>query len=54
MQLGDFAGAYFSCVLAIHVYCAAVLQKRRPRWLCVTVVIIGWSVSLITGQGILM
>jgi hypothetical protein len=46
MSIGNFAGAYFTVVLAFHAFNSLGLRYRQSAWVGVLVVGIGWSLSL--------
>ncbi|KAJ7723475.1 hypothetical protein B0H14DRAFT_2203184, partial [Mycena olivaceomarginata] len=41
MQVGNFAGAYFTIAIAIHTVNSLVLKKRQKTWICVLTICVG-------------
>jgi hypothetical protein len=45
MQVGNFAGAYFTIAIAIHTVNSLVLKRRQSTWICITTIAVGWMAS---------
>ncbi|KAJ6468425.1 hypothetical protein C8R45DRAFT_876148 [Mycena sanguinolenta] len=45
MQVGNFAGAYFTIAIAIHTVNSLVLKRRQSTWVCITTICVGWIAS---------
>lgn len=52
MQVGDFAGAYFTTIIAIHTFNSLVIRKRSPIWLTGSVVALGWLAAILMGMSV--
>lgn len=50
MQIGNFATAYFTVVIAIHTCSTLVFRFRQTVWVGATVVAVGWASSLVIGK----
>jgi len=42
MQVGNFAGAYFTLAIGIHTFNSLVLARRQSVWICATTITVGW------------
>ncbi|KAJ7183162.1 hypothetical protein C8R46DRAFT_854457, partial [Mycena filopes] len=42
MQVGNFAGAYFTIAIGIHTFNSLVLARRQSVWICVVTIAVGW------------
>ncbi|KAJ6466616.1 hypothetical protein C8R47DRAFT_1234958 [Mycena vitilis] len=42
MQVGNFAGAYFTIAIGIHTFNSLVLKRRQSVWICATTIAVGW------------
>ncbi|TDL25594.1 hypothetical protein BD410DRAFT_600712 [Rickenella mellea] len=49
IQIGDFAGAYFTSAMSIHTFITLVLKKRSPIWVTSIFIAIGWISSIFMG-----
>ncbi|KAJ7106489.1 hypothetical protein C8R43DRAFT_906126, partial [Mycena crocata] len=45
MQIGNFAGAYFTVAIGIHTFNSLVLKRRQSVWICATTISIGWLIA---------
>ncbi|KAF7375182.1 hypothetical protein MSAN_00404800 [Mycena sanguinolenta] len=45
MQVGNFAGAYFTIAIAIHTVNSLVLKRRQSTWVCIITICVGWIAS---------
>ncbi|KAJ7454775.1 hypothetical protein FB451DRAFT_1279324 [Mycena latifolia] len=45
MQVGNFAGAYFTMAIGIHTFNSLVLARRQSPWICAITISVGWIVS---------
>ncbi|KAJ7914930.1 hypothetical protein B0H13DRAFT_2001699 [Mycena leptocephala] len=42
MQVGNFAGAYFTLAIGIHTFTSLVLARRQSVWICAVTITVGW------------
>ncbi|KAJ6577385.1 hypothetical protein B0H19DRAFT_910825, partial [Mycena capillaripes] len=42
MQVGNFAGAYFTLAIGIHTFNSLVLARRQSVWICAITIAVGW------------
>ena len=52
IQIGDFAGAYFTTTMALHTLNSLVLKRRYPVWFMPTVIFVGWFAAILIGMAI--
>ncbi|EJD06731.1 uncharacterized protein FOMMEDRAFT_66167, partial [Fomitiporia mediterranea MF3/22] len=52
IQIGDFAGAYFTAVIAMHTFSSLVLHKRYSAWWVVFGVALGWGSAVALGTAL--
>ncbi|THH10887.1 hypothetical protein EW145_g1008 [Phellinidium pouzarii] len=53
IQIGDFAGAYFTAYTAIHTFQTLVMHKRYPTWVTIVAVLFGWGSAIALGTALI-
>lgn len=49
MQVGDFAGSYFTAIIALHTFQSLVMQKKYPTWVNILLIAVGWGGGVALG-----
>ncbi|KAI5122547.1 hypothetical protein M0805_005274 [Coniferiporia weirii] len=52
IQIGDFAGAYFTAITGIHTFQTLVMRKRYETWVSVVIVALGWGSAIALGTAL--
>lgn len=50
MQVGNWASAYFTVVIAVHTFNSLVLKKRQSILISLPAITIGWAVAATVGE----
>jgi hypothetical protein len=50
MQVGNWASAYFTVIIAVHTFNSLVLKKKKSMCISIPTMIMGWVIAAVVGE----